>query len=181
MVGKFDISDNRRIVEALKAGDEEAFKEVYTLFSAPLRSYARTILQNDESAYEVVQDLFTAVWLNRKKLDPSKPLRNYLLRAVHNNALRLLKSDEARRRRETQAADEIHGGWEQDVPPPLYAKELAPAISRLPEQSRKVLLMSYWENKKNATIATELSISVRTVETILYKVVKRLRGEIKKK
>lgn len=40
--------------------------------------------------------------------------------------------------------------------------------------------MSYWENKKNAAIATELSISVRTVETILYKVVKKLRGEIKK-
>ena len=74
---------------------------------------------------------------------------------------------------------ELHGGWEQEkeVPPP----ELAPAISRLPEQSRKVLMMSYWENKKNATIATELSISVRTVETILYKVVKKLRGEIKKK
>ncbi len=44
-----------------------------------------------------------------------------------------------------------------------------------------MLLMSYWENKKNAAIATELSISVRTVETILYKVVKKLRGEIKKK
>lgn len=43
-----------------------------------------------------------------------------------------------------------------------------------------MLLMSYWENKKNAAIATELSISVRTVETILYKVVKKLRGEIKK-
>ena len=147
MAYTFDISDNRRIVEALKTGDEETFKEVYTAFCAPLRHYATTILQNEQAAYEVVQDVFTAVWLNRKRLDAAKPLRNYLLRAVHNNSLR----------------------------------ELAPAISRLPEQSRKVLLMSYWENKKNAAIATELSISVRTVETILYKVVKKLRGEIKKK
>lgn len=91
--------------------------------------------------------------------------------------LRLLKYDEARRRREISAAAELHGGWDQEKEFP----ELAPAISRLPEQSRKVLLMSYWENKKNAAIATELSISVRTVETILYKVVKKLRGEIKKK
>ena len=150
MAYTFDISDNRRIVEALKTGDEETFKEVYTAFCAPLRHYATTILQNEQAAYEVVQDVFTAVWLNRKRLDAAKPLRNYL-----------------------------HGGWDQEkeVPPP----ELAPAISRLPEQSRKVLLMSYWENKKNAAIATELSISVRTVETILYKVVKKLRGEIKKK
>lgn len=179
-----DISGNRRIVEALKAGNEEAFKEVYTALCVPLRTYARTILQQDEAAYEVVQDVFAAVWLNRKKLDASKSLRNYLLRAVHNNSLRSLESDRARRRREISAAAELHGGWEQEpdaFTPPLYVEKLAPAISRLPEQSRKVLMMSYWENKKNAAIATELSISVRTVETILYKVMRRLRGEIKKK
>jgi len=83
MAYTFDISDNRRIVEALKVGDEETFKEVYTAFCAPLRNYAATILQNEQAAYEVVQDVFTAVWLNRKRLDAAKPLRNYLLRAVH--------------------------------------------------------------------------------------------------
>lgn len=98
MAYTFDISDNRRIVEALKTGDEETFKEVYTAFCAPLRHYATTILQNEQAAYEVVQDVFTAVWLNRKRLDAAKPLRNYLLRAVHNNSLRLLKYDEVRRR-----------------------------------------------------------------------------------
>ena len=81
MAYTFDISDNRRIVEALKTGDEETFKEVYTAFCAPLRHYATTILQNEQAAYEVVQDVFTAVWLNRKRLDAAKPLRNYLLRA----------------------------------------------------------------------------------------------------
>ena len=110
MAYTFDISDNRRIVEALKTGDEETFKEVYTAFCAPLRHYATTILQNEQAAYEVVQDVFTAVWLNRKRLDAAKPLRNYLLRAVHNNSLRLLKYDEARRRREISAAAELHGG-----------------------------------------------------------------------
>ena len=111
MAYTFDISDNRRIVEALKTGDEETFKEVYTAFCAPLRHYATTILQNEQAAYEVVQDVFTAVWLNRKRLDAAKPLRNYL---------RLLKYDEARRRREISAAAELHGGWDQEkeVPPP---------------------------------------------------------------
>ena len=82
MAYTFDISDNRRIVEALKTGDEETFKEVYTAFCAPLRHYATTILQNEQAAYEVVQDVFTAVWLNRKRLDAAKPLRNYLLRTA---------------------------------------------------------------------------------------------------
>lgn len=181
MTNAFDISDNRRTVEALAAGDEAAFQAVYVAWGGSLRSYAATILQDEEAAYEVVQDVFAAVWLHRRRLDASKSLRNYLLRAVHNNSLRHLRYEEARRRRESRAAAESHESWEREVSAPLYAEELAPAISRLPEQSRKVLMMSYWENKKHAAIATELSISVRTVETILYKVVKRLRGEIKKK
>lgn len=40
--------------------------------------------------------------------------------------------------------------------------------------------MNYLEHKKHATIASELSISRRTVETILYKALRRLKGEIKK-
>ena len=48
MAYTFDISDNRRIVEALKTGDEETFKEVYTAFCAPLRHYATTILHRGE-------------------------------------------------------------------------------------------------------------------------------------
>ena len=177
MAYTFDISDNRRIVEALKTGDEETFKEVYTAFCAPLRHYATTILQNEQAAYEVVQDVFTAVWLNRKRLDAAKPLRNYLLRAVHNNSLRLLKYDEARRRREISAAAELHGGWtqEKEVPPPDLQRNFR-SRDRAAEQ-----LMNYREKKKKKAIATELSICVRTVETILYKVVKKLRGEIKKK
>ena len=104
----------------MKVSSSPTFKEVYTAFCAPLRHYATTILQNEQAAYEVVQDVFTAVWLNRKRLDAAKPLRNYLLRAVHNNSLRLLKYDEARRRREISAAAELHGGWDQEkeVPPP---------------------------------------------------------------
>ena len=70
--------------------------------------------------------------------------------------------------------------WEETSKSARGVEVLIPAIERLPEQSRRVLQMSYWEEKKNSIIAEELSISIRTVETILYKVKKKLRGEIKK-
>lgn len=181
MINWFDISDNRKVVEALKLGDEAVFEAVYLEYCVALRSYATVLLKDAEVAWEVVQDTFVAVWLNRKKLDAEKSLRNYLLRAVHNNALHYRKLDLARRNREGRAAAEQAEDWEkEDVC--IQGKEmLGPVIARLPERSRKVLIMSYWEEKKNADIARELSISVRTVETILYKVMKKLRGKIKNK
>ncbi len=181
MAGVFDISDNRRTVEALIAGDEAVFEAVYEACCARLKRYAAAILQDEEAASEVVQELFVSLWLRRRRLDPAKPLANYLLRAVHNNALRLRKYDEARRRREREACERIRDVRGHDVPAPVYLEQLALAVEQLPERSRRVLVMSYWENKRHAVIASELSISVRTVETILYKVMKKLRGEIKKK
>ena len=168
MAKLYDLSDNSRIVKALKKGDSTAFEAVYKAYSGLLRTYATNILQDTDAAYEVVQDAFMAIWLNRKSLDDTKSLRNYLLRAV-------------RRAREEKAMEEQMMDWEE-VPVSSQRNELLiPAIERLPEQSRKVLQMSYWEEKKNAVIADELSISIRTVETILYKVKKKLRKEIKKK
>ena len=181
MAKLYDLSDNSRIVKALKKGDSTAFEAVYKAYSGLLRTYATNILQDTDAAYEVVQDAFMAIWLNRKSLDDTKSLRNYLLRAVHKNSLRLIKAEEIRRAREEKAMEEQMMDWEE-VPVSSQRNELLiPAIERLPEQSRKVLQMSYWEEKKNAVIADELSISIRTVETILYKVKKKLRKEIKKK
>ncbi len=165
------LSDNCRLVKALKAGDETAFKALYLAYSIPLRRYASTILRDEEAAYEVVQDM----------LDESKSIRNYLLRAVHNNALRLLKYNIARKVREEKMMAVFSDICEEDEEVTDRIKALPGVLARLPEKSRKVLMMSFWEGKKNADIAKELSISVRTVETILYKVIKRLRGEMKKR
>lgn len=176
-----DLSDNNRLVKALKAGEEAAFKAVYLAYCGSLRAYAAVILQDAEKACEVVQDVYMAVWLHRRNLDETKPLKNYLLRAVHNNALRLLKLDLARKLREEKVMAEVVKNWNEGEESCVEKELLVAAIDKLPEQSRKVLLMSYWENKKSADIARELSISVRTAETILYKVKKKLRREMKKK
>lgn len=98
MGDSFDISDNRRTVLALKAGDEKAFKAVYMAWCAPLRRYADSILHNETDAREIVQELFVALWMNRRRLDETKSLRNYLLRAVHNNALRECQRRDVRHR-----------------------------------------------------------------------------------
>ncbi|GHV21789.1 hypothetical protein FACS1894174_05650 [Bacteroidia bacterium] len=55
------------------------------------------------------------------------------------------------------------------------------AIERLPEKSRVVFKLVYFENKKAAEIAEILQVSVRTVETQIYKSLKFLRAELGKK
>lgn len=171
----YDLSNNVQIVRALKEGDSKAFEFVYESYSPYLKNYANSLLQDVDAAYEVVQDVFVAVWMHRSSLDETKSFRNYLLRSVHNNSLKLLQTEKARKAREEQAIREQIEGWKEDSIATARLGVLMPAIEQLPERSRKVLQMSCLEEKKNAIIADELSISIRTVETILYKVKKKLR------
>ena len=169
------------LVSAIRKGDEASFESLYMKYAAPLRKYSEMIVKDPDSAYEVIQDTFVSVWMNRRRLDPDRPVRNYLLRAVHNNSLRFLRKENARRMREFYSAPDEDAVYQEEAENPGYdTGNLIPAVDKLPEQSRKVFIMSYLEEMKNMDIASELSISVRTVESILYKTRKRLRDKLKK-
>lgn len=177
-----NVPDDRSLPVSVKKGDSRAFEALYKRYAPYLISYSEMIVKDRDAAYEVVQDTFVSVWINRRKLDESRSIRNYLLRAVHNNSLCFLRKEAARHSREQIVASE----GPVSIPPseqeePSYGiEELIPAIERLPEQSRKVFCMTFWEDMKSLDIAHELSISVRTVESILYKVRKKLRSSFRK-
>lgn len=176
------VPNERDLAAAVRKGDEAAFESLYSKYAPALRSYSETIVRDSNSAFEVVQDTFVSVWMNRRRIDPDRPIRNYLLRAVHNNSLRFVRKETARRAREQflAAEDSDMQFHERQEMPGYDIDGLVPAVDRLPEQSRRIFIMSYMERMKSMDIASELSISIRTVESILYKARKRLREELKK-
>lgn len=177
-----EICDEEKLVSAVRNGDEDAFETMYTRYAPALMRYSAMILKDEDAAYETVQDTFVSVWMNRRRLNPQKSIRNYLLRAVHNNSLRAIRKETARHLRERQSmnSDTVTYQPHEYENPGYDTESLIPAVEKLPEQSRKIFRMSYWENMKSMDIASELSISVRTVESTLYKTRKKLREELKK-
>ena len=184
MQHNFDITNNEEIVDALIKGDEATFATVYKSYFTPLINYATSIVTDQETAYEIVQNLFVTLWENRKKLDREKSLRNYLLRGTHNNSLRYLKAHTLHQLHHEQIKQETSEEEQENI---INREEtadpetrLAIILNELPERSRQVVIMSHIENKKSAEIAKELGISIRTVEAILYQAMKKLREKAKK-
>ena len=184
MQHNFDITNNGKIVDALIKGDEATFAMVYKSYFISLRNYATSILSDQEAAYEIVQNLFVTLWENRKKLDRKKSLRNYLLRGTHNNSLRYLKTHSLHQLHHEQIKQETSEEEQENIinhdPPTDPETQLANILNELPERSKQVVIMSHIENKKSTQIAKELGISARTVETILYQAMKKLRAKAKK-
>lgn len=172
------------LLDALIKGEEAAFEKIYKSYFTLLRNYSASIVGDSDMAYEIIQNIFVALWENRKNLDREKSLRNYLLRSAHNNSLRYLKTQslhlqhQENLKKEKSEEEQENVIRHEEYPDP--EQQLAVLLNELPERSRQVVLMSHIENKKSADIARELGISVRTVETILYQAMKKLRGKIKK-
>ena len=181
--GSHTTGPDQSLLDALIKGEETAFEKIYKSYFA-LQNYSTSIVGDSEVALEIIQNIFVALWENRKNLDREKSLRNYLLRSTHNNSLRYLKTrfvhlqhqENLKRKKSEEEQENVIR--EEEEPEP--EQQLSALLNELPERSRQVMIMSHIENRKSADIARKLGISVRTVETILYQAMKKLRGKIKK-
>src|SRR5579863_937371 len=105
---------DREMVAAIVAGDQEGMAQAYDRYARPLYSYCRSLLREPADAADAVQDTFLiAVAKLRGLRDPGK-LRPWLYAVARNECLRRLRAATA-----TSALDEA-----RDVP----AQAAAPGI-----------------------------------------------------
>jgi RNA polymerase sigma-70 factor, ECF subfamily len=143
---------------------------------ARLCQFALDLVGSRADAEEVVQDVFTSVWLQWPGTRPKDPIA-YLYGAVrrasasrHRKAFvreAWLRAEATVDRLERTVADEYE---ERSI---LAA--LARAIDRLPQRCRLVFTMSREQDLTYNEIARALGISVKTVETQMGRALNALR------
>ena len=173
--GSHTTESDQSLLDALIKGEETAFEKIYKSYFALLQNYSASIVGDSEAALEIIQNIFVALWENRKNLDREKSLRNYL-RYLKTRFLHLQHQENLKRKKSEEEQENVIRAEEGPEP----EQQLSALLNELPERSRQVMIMSHIENRKSADIARKLGISVRTVETILYQAMKKLRGKIKK-
>ena len=71
------------------------FEEIYTTYRMQMIHLAKSVLQNESSAEDIVHDVFLRIATKHMKviqgLDNPEDIRNYLLTATKNTALNELK------------------------------------------------------------------------------------------
>lgn len=162
--------------------DETTFQQMFEHYYADLCIYAKRYIQDLNTREDLVQDVFCSLWINRRKIDYSVPVTNFLVTSVKHRCLNYLRQAS---KQEVDEATEIEKL-------PLYAEsndhlymlhELEElynhTLASLPEEYRIAFVMSRMEDKPTAEIAETLGVSVRTVERYRNKAVEILRNELK--
>src|SRR5215216_5688194 len=120
---------------------------------------------NKDGAKDIVQDVFVKLYL-KKDRSVIENLKTYLYRAVANECLNYRKKEDAERRHAKLYHCEIDESFvDESMRESEQADKIFRAVERLSPQTKKIFMMSRYDNMKNSEIAVKLRISVRTVET----------------
>lgn len=167
-----DFTTEKGYIEAVSRGDEQAFESLFLHYFPRIKGFISGILQNEEEAEDISQDIFVSMWQNRERLTNIKNLNAYLFRIAKNTVFRhiersLLFKDYLQ---QTEHAAFV-SGENDSIEEELYAKELefliSVAVEKMPPQRKQIYRMSRVDGLSNDEIATRLSISKRTVENHL--------------
>ena len=177
------MDDASRLVRRLHASGadaESALRELFFEYAQGLIAFARRFFGDRETAEDVVQNVFLALWRNRETIKIDTDIKSYLFTATRNQALNIL-----RHAKTAQAAEEAIRltirGSEQPVDRVEYEQvrdRIEKAVNSLPEQSRRIFLMSRLDGLTYSQIANVLGISVKTVETLMGRALKHIRSFI---
>lgn len=175
--------DDLFLVKRIKDNDIEAFEKLFRLYYAPLCRYADSFVNDMPATEELVQDLFYFVWKERARLSIGISAKSYLYRAAQNRAFHYLKHLQVRDSfRDMMRTTDLETDTltpESELEYKELENQLFVTLQRLPERQRRIFCMNRFDGKPYSKIAPELSISVKTVEADMTKVLAILRKELK--
>lgn len=164
----------------ISISDEKVFETIFRDHYESLVHFARKYVMADDLAEEVVQEVFSNLWIKSGALEIKTTVKSYLFGAVRNACLNFLKHEKvklafANNERFVQSEAEITDFLELDE----LKERIEQAYAKIPDKCREIFEMSRHEGKKYQEIADELNLSVKTVENQMGKALKILREELK--
>lgn len=166
------------LVELLNNENRLAFNVLYNRYWKKLYNTANKRIKDREAAEEIVQDLFTSLWFNRKKLTIRSSFESYLYSSIRYLIIACFQKQMNRLRFEEgfSKASSISDNTTEDI---ILTNDLIEALNRkiyrLPDRCRSVFELSRKYHRSNKEIAIALGISEKTVENHITKALKLLR------
>lgn len=175
----------------LLSGNEKSFRQIMDHWYLRLFNFANGYLNNEENTKEVLQDVFLKLWDNRTKLAETTNLNAYLFTLTRNRCIDLIRREKlmlqfrADKQEEYRLLSENFDALSDPILDDIFAMEIQSEINRaignLPEQCRKVFIMSRTNGLKNKEISESLELSEKTVESHLTKALKTIRMALETK
>lgn len=177
-----DEIDVKSLQDQVATGNQQAFAGLFRLFYSKLHSFSMQYVHVKEVAEEITNDVFIKLWNRRDEISAINNLSTYLFVAVKNYSLNYLKQYS-----HLHVVVEDNDGAtalinrndpEQELEWKEINFQLNQAIDNLPDQCRTIFKLVKEDGFRYKEVAEILGISPRTVETQLFRAIKKLQSVV---
>ncbi|MBV8385688.1 MAG: sigma-70 family RNA polymerase sigma factor [Acidimicrobiia bacterium] len=175
-----DASD-AALVMAIGRWRQEALGEAYRRHGGAVFALARRVAP-DALAEEVTQEVFLRLWTRPERFDPERgSLRSFLLADAHGRAVDLLRSEAARRDRESaDARRAAAAGYrlEDEVMDLAVGEHVKAVMGQLPETERRAIELAYFGGLTYKEVADALAEPEGTTKARIRAGLRRMRAQL---
>jgi RNA polymerase sigma factor (sigma-70 family) len=183
-----NIQEEQKLWQAFKRGNTNAFSQIFKKYYNDLFFYGLNILGESSKVEDVLQDLFTSIWIRREQLSDVKIIKIYLLKSFRRELMRAKKSNtkKIKQRREWKVQQTlsftlsledfiIHNDHQN-----LKKQQLQKALQLLSKAQKEIIYLKYYNGFDDKEIAEILNIKHQSVRNTLHRALTRLRKKLVK-
>jgi RNA polymerase sigma-70 factor (ECF subfamily) len=149
--------------------DQSALARIYDRLGNAVYGLSRQVLKDEGLAQDVTQEIFLRLWNEPQRFDPERgSLRSFLLREAHSRSIEKVRSEEARRQRESRSEFRdrpVLRDTEDDVITSLTSNEVRTALSQLPDAERSAIVLAYYGGHSYREVASVLGAPEGTIKS----------------
>lgn len=165
-------TDEKVLLGKLAEGDAPAFTALYEKYSLKLYANIFRLVKSEDTAKEILQDLFLKIWELRGQIDPEKSFKSFLYKIAGNlvyDHFRKVSRDKRLSDNLLYLLEEEYSHSEESVIYNESVELLCMAINQLPEMRRRVYVLGKMEGKTYEEISAQLGISHSTISDHIVK------------
>jgi RNA polymerase sigma-70 factor (ECF subfamily) len=179
-----DVDAEIELLRRIGRGDRESFAQLYDRFSSAVFSAAFRIVNNQQAAEDVLQEVFLQVWEKAALYDPArgKPL-TWAITLTRNKAIDRLRATQRRGRlqesleRDAGASEQFDGRSSFDAVDLLEkGKLVAEAMRKLPPEQREALDLAFFSGLTQSEIAEHLKEPLGTIKARIRRGMLKLKS-----
>lgn len=166
------------LVILLKQKSREAFDYLYKNYSGVLYGVIRKVVFDEQTAQDVLQDVFVKIWNNIAQFSPEKGrIYTWMINIARNAAIDKLRSKGEIMKSKIQTSDDVVYNIEQGMKTEQLtdAIGLREMVAGLKPEYQAIVNLAYFNGFTLDEIAKTLDMPLGTVKTRMRSAIKTLR------
>ncbi|SFD35006.1 RNA polymerase sigma factor [Algibacter pectinivorans] len=172
---------DKLLLDLLKEDDQQAYTVIFNRYCKLLINHAYKILQNQDEANDIVQEVFLAIWNKRNELNIKGSLSSYLYKATKNRILNHIAHEKVVSRYAESISNFTENNYafaDANQREEELSLMIAKEIESLPDKMREIFVLRKIDHFSYDEIANQLNISDKTAKQQVYNALKKIRAKI---